>query len=111
MAFASFEQCGIVKANLHEGGMVLPHHLSSFVQSAALSASGTSAVPSPTPQHPINFHSSPVINGDFDLNTHGGQMFQFMREKLRGMGCNLYFCRFYLRKFSVFNWNPAIGWC
>jgi hypothetical protein len=38
--FAAFEQGGIVTANLHEGEMVLPRHLSTFVQTAAASAGG-----------------------------------------------------------------------
>ena len=37
--------------------------------------------------HP--FHFSPVINGDFDVNTHGEQMFDFLKRKLRALGHNL----------------------
>lgn len=36
----SFAQGGIVKANLHEGEMVLPQHISTFIQTAAAGAGG-----------------------------------------------------------------------
>ncbi len=94
MAMASFEQGGIVKANLHEGEMVLPKHLSSFVQSAALSASGKSPNV-PAGQRPIIFqyhsHASARESegiGDV-LAQHGDAMFAFFRGKLRKMGHNV----------------------
>jgi hypothetical protein len=41
----SFAQGGIVKANLHEGEMVLPAHISTFIQTAAAGAMGAPGGP------------------------------------------------------------------
>lgn len=58
---AAFERGGIVTANLHEGEMVLPAHLSNFIQAAA-SGPGASRTAetggSPTTGHHFHFHAN-----------------------------------------------------
>lgn len=70
-AITSFAQGGVVKANLHEGEMVLPKHLSTFVQSAAAGASGMGGGRG-------GDSSSRTVHNHVNvtLNNHGGAMSQ-----------------------------------
>ncbi len=96
MGYAGFAQGGIVTANLHPGEMVLPARLSTFVQTAAASASAKSGgtMPGMSPSHPIHFHFAPnlsAVNRDGVaelLSEHGDAFFQNVRQKLRRMGYN-----------------------
>lgn len=84
----AFEQGGLVPggtgatpALLHPNEMVLPERLSNFVQNAAANSSGGR----PQMNH---FTFAPVVNGDFSVEKHGNEMFQFMKTKMRRMGVN-----------------------
>jgi hypothetical protein len=96
-SFALFERGGIVPAGLHEGEMVLPKHISTFVQTAAAGASGkgTSAVGMTGSGRPIHLHNHTTVNtlngdGIEDvLAAHGDRMFDFFKGKVRRMGQNI----------------------
>ena len=66
--------------------MVLTKHISAFVQSAAISASGRSTNTAAIPARPMHFTFAPVITGDFDVQKHGQEMYNFLRKKLRSEG-------------------------
>ena len=74
----SFAEGGIVRANLHEGEMVLPTHLSTFVQTAAAAASaGGLGAPGGTggpggPGGPGAAGTSKQMTNHIHIETHGG---------------------------------------
>jgi len=70
---------GGMLANIHSREMVLPEKHADVIRSMADQGGGA---------RPVNatFHFSPVINGNFDVEKHGEQLFQFMRGKLSRMG-------------------------
>ena len=60
-SLAAFEHGGIVTANLHEGEMVLPAHLSNFIQAAASAPSAARAGETsgtPSGGHHFHFHAN-----------------------------------------------------
>ncbi len=104
-ATLAFKAGGVVPGNaeagtvglLHGGEMILPSHLSKFVQSAAAGASMRGAeMPGSTPGRPVHLHYHANVSGistegiEEMLNAHGDRIFDFMRQKLRRMGQNLY---------------------
>jgi hypothetical protein len=93
----AFEKGGVVPANLHEGEMVLPKNLSTFVQTAAAGSAGkTAGTPAATPNaRDINFHYSPNFSaldssGMRDvMAAHGEEMFRYFTGKARKMGITI----------------------
>jgi hypothetical protein len=79
MAFGSFEQGGIVPINAHPGEMVLPRHISNWVQKAAAGDSGAGG----SKGHVFNIHYQPVINHPMtrdDADQHAEYLFGKMRR-------------------------------
>lgn len=92
----SFAEGGIVNANLHDGEMVLPRHISTFIQSAAAGASGAPGVAG-LPGLP-GAPGAAAIGGDtnithhqrnnFELHVHGGKadknsVIEWVRQGIR----------------------------
>jgi hypothetical protein len=88
-SFAAFEKGGIVTANLHEGEMVLPKNISTFVQTAAASAGGMGGAggvggrggDGGAAGHTFNF--SPVIHGTADASMMRQSQQQFTKMVTR----------------------------
>jgi len=95
-SFALFERGGIVPAGLHAGEMVLPSHISTFIQTAAAGATGKAGAPGLSGSNrPINFNYHANVSGISNdgigemLDAHGDAMFKFFQGKVRRMGVNI----------------------
>lgn len=73
---------GGILANIHSREMVLPERHADVIRNMADSRGSA---------RPINatFHFSPIVNGNFNVEKHGEQMFTFMKGKLARMGVNV----------------------
>ena len=72
---------GSVVTALHSREMVLPQHLAEGVRQMTASSGDGKSRPSA-----VHFHFNPTVNGAFDVNKHGSEMFDFMKSKFSRMG-------------------------
>jgi len=70
-AITGFEKGGLVKANLHEGEMVLPAHIASFVMQSASAAGGAGGPGGPGGPGGA---AGRTVNNNIHLEMHGGSM-------------------------------------
>ena len=79
-AAASAAQGGVVPINAHAGEMILPAHISSWVQRAASGNTGSGGA-----GHPIHIHMSNTINHPMtpdDINNHADQITRAVKQRL-----------------------------